>query len=53
MQITVTLTNAEIQFLKAMVAEQRNLTGREWSTEDAIHECIRMAMYEESEEARG
>ncbi len=51
--MTVTLTNSEIEFLKAMIAEQRNLTGKEWSTEDAIHECIRMAMFEESEEARG
>ncbi len=53
MQITITLTNSESDFLKAMIAEQRNLIGKEWSMEDAIHECIRMAMYEESEEARG
>ncbi len=53
MQVTVTLTNSELEFLQAMIAEQKNLTGKDWSPEDAIHECIRMATYEESEEAGG
>ncbi len=53
MQITITLTDPELKFLKVMIDEQKNLTGKEWSLEDSVHECMRMAVYDESEEDLG
>ncbi len=53
MQITITLTDPELRFLQIMIDEQKNLAGKEWSLEESIHECMRMAMYDESEESAG
>ncbi len=53
MQITITLTDPELKFLQAIIAEQENIAGRQWSLEDSVHECMRMAMYDESEESPG
>ena len=51
MKITVNLTEKEIIFLQRMVAELNNYQKKQVSIEDAVHECIRMATYEESEES--
>jgi hypothetical protein len=50
MKVTITLTDKEIMFLQRMIAELNNYQKKQISFEDAIHECIRMASYEESEE---
>ena len=50
MKVTITLTDKEIIFLQRMIAELNNYQKKQVSIEDAIHECIRMATYEESEE---
>jgi len=51
MELTITLTDKEITFLKRIIAELSNYQRKQVSFEDAVHECIRMASYEESEEA--
>jgi len=51
MQISITLTNKEIIFLERMINEMNSYKQEQLSIEDAIHECIKMATYEESEEA--
>lgn len=50
MQFTITLKDAEILFIERISRELSKLENREVSFEDAIHECIKMAMYDESEE---
>ncbi len=50
MEITVTLTDKEVMFLQRMITELSDYQKRQVSIEDAIHECMRMASYEESEE---
>ncbi len=50
MQMTIALTDREIAFLQRIAGELGGLEKRETSIEDAIHECIRMAIYDESEE---
>ena len=50
MKVTITLTDKEIIFLQRMIAELNNYQKKQVSIEDAIHECIQMATYEESEE---
>ena len=50
MKVTITLTEKEIIFLQRMIAELNNYQKKQSSIEDAVHECIRMATYEESEE---
>jgi len=50
MEVTVTLTDKEIKFLQRIITELNNYKKKQISIEDAIHECIRMATYEESEE---
>jgi len=50
MKVTITLSDKEIIFLQRMIAELNNYQKKQVSIEDAIHECIRMATYEESEE---
>jgi len=51
MQVSITLTDKEINFLEKMIKEISSYKKAQYSIEDAIHECIRMAMYDESEEA--
>ncbi len=50
MQITITLSEKENQFLQKLSLELGSLRGSQATTDDAVHECIRMAMFEESEE---
>ena len=50
MEVTITLTDKELIFLQRMIAELNSYQKKQASIEDAIHECIRMATYEESEE---
>lgn len=50
MEVTITLTGKEIKFLQRIVTELNNYQKKQVSLEDAIHECIRMAAYEEAEE---
>ena len=51
METKVTLTDRELAFLQGIARELDKLQHKQSSVEDAIHECIRMAMYDESEEA--
>jgi len=50
MEVTITLTDKEVTFLQRIVTELNSYQKKQISVEDAIHECIRMAAYEESEE---
>ncbi len=50
MQVTITLTDKEVAFLKRIAGELGGFERKETSLEDAIHECIKMAIYDESEE---
>ncbi|MCL5023842.1 MAG: hypothetical protein M1497_10840 [Nitrospirae bacterium] len=49
MEVTVKLIDKEFDFLTGMKDEEGVLYGKPTSLEDAIHECIRMAMFDESE----
>lgn len=51
MDITIKLSDKEIAFLQHMTKENKALYQREWSIEDAIHECIRDSMFDEGEQA--
>jgi len=48
MTITMELSDKEVQFLNKMVSSMESYEKIR-STEEAIRECIRMAMFEESE----
>ena len=50
MQVTITLTDKEVKFLQRMITELNSYQKGQVSVEDAIHQCIRMASYEEAEE---
>lgn len=50
MEVTITLSDKEIAFLQKVIAELNNYQKKQILIEDAIHECIRMASYEEAEE---
>jgi hypothetical protein len=50
MELTITLSDKELMFLQRMMSELNVYQEKENSIEDAIHECIGMAAYEESEE---
>ncbi len=50
MEVTIVLTDKEMTFLQRMIMELNNYQKKQISIEDAIHECIRMASYEEAEE---
>ncbi len=51
MQITITVSEKEEQFLRKLSLEIGNYRGSLATIDDAVHECIRMAMYEEAEES--
>jgi hypothetical protein len=51
MELKVVLSEKELKFLKRIAGDLNTLQLNTNSVEDAIHECIRMAMYDESEEA--
>jgi hypothetical protein len=48
MTITIELTDREVQFLNKMVSDMASYKKIN-SLEEAIRECIRMAMFDESE----
>ncbi len=50
MEITISLTDKEVTFLQRMITELSGYQKKQITIEDAVHECIRMASYEESEE---
>ncbi len=50
MQITITVSEKEEIFLQKLSRELGSLRGVQATMDDAVHECIRMAMFEESEE---
>ena len=49
MEITINLTDQEVKQLTKMIEHHRSFETKECTLEDAIHECIRTAMYNESE----
>jgi hypothetical protein len=51
MQITITVSEKEEQFLQRISLEIGNLRGSLATIDEAVHECIRMAMYEEAGES--
>lgn len=51
MQITIIVSGKEEQFLQKLSLEIGNLRGSLATIDEAVHECIRMAMYEEAEES--
>ncbi|MDA8239591.1 MAG: hypothetical protein M0Z67_04370 [Nitrospiraceae bacterium] len=48
MKITMELSDREVKFLNGMVSDMVSYE-KIGSTEEAIRECIRMAMFDESE----
>ena len=50
MEITIKLTDKELKFLQHMVEDFKQIENKISTFEDLIHECIEMAMFEESEE---
>ncbi|MDA8084019.1 MAG: hypothetical protein M0024_10220 [Nitrospiraceae bacterium] len=50
MELLVHISESERIFLERIARELTVLQKKEHTVEDAVHECIRMAMYEESEE---
>jgi len=51
MQITITVSEKEEIFLRELSRELGKLRGVQATIDDAVHECISMAMFEESEES--
>jgi hypothetical protein len=49
LQLTITLTDDEVRYLGGMIASHRAFESKQCTMEDAVHECIRTALYEESE----
>jgi hypothetical protein len=49
MQITVTITEKEVNFLKHMIKQESSIENKVLTHEDVIHECIRIAMFDENE----
>ncbi len=49
MQLTITLTDREVEYLQKIISGHRSFERRECTLEDAIHECIRTAFFDESE----
>lgn len=49
MQMAITLTDEEVNQLTRMIERHKSFETKKCTLEDAIHECIRTAMYDESE----
>jgi predicted transcriptional regulator len=47
--LTITLSDEEVKALNDMIASHRAFESRQCTLEDAIHECIRTALYQEGE----
>lgn len=50
MEIIVSLNEKEARFLEKMKEEMKALGKKDATMDDAVHQCIIMAMYEEAEE---
>jgi hypothetical protein len=50
MQVTINLSEDELKFLQALIEHHRNIETKECTLEDAVHECIRTAMFDEGEQ---
>jgi|GEM_PF-1913726 len=51
MEITIQLSDHEVEFLQKLMGEQKALAKQEYTMEDAVHECIRDSMFDEGEES--
>ncbi|MDA8432142.1 MAG: hypothetical protein M0Z60_04160 [Nitrospiraceae bacterium] len=51
LQIMLTLSDEEVGALNEMIAGHRAFESKQCTLEDAIHECIRTALYQEGEAA--
>lgn len=49
MQVTITLTDKEVAFLQKLISTHKKFEPGEDSIEDAIHDCIETAMFDEHE----
>jgi len=49
MQLTITLTDKEVEYLQTMITNHSSFETKACSLEDAVHECIRTAFFDESE----
>lgn len=49
MEIRLELSDDEVRFLNSLAVQHRNLHQRQCSVEDAVHECIKDAMFDEGE----
>jgi hypothetical protein len=49
MQLTITLTDREVEYLQRMIKDHRSFETKTCSIEDAVHECIRTAFFDEGE----
>jgi hypothetical protein len=47
--LTITLTDEEVQSLNELIASHSAFESKQCTMEDAIHECIRTALYQEGE----
>jgi hypothetical protein len=48
-QLTITLTDREVESLQKIISGHKSFETKECTLEDAIHECIRTAFFDESE----
>jgi hypothetical protein len=49
MQLTITLTDGEVEYLRRMITNHRSFEAKACSLEDAVHECIRTAFFDDGE----
>jgi len=47
--LMITLSDKEVQYLNKMIAGHKAFETKKCTLEDAVHECIRTALYQESE----
>jgi hypothetical protein len=50
LQVTITLSENELRFLQELIRHHRKIETKECTVEDAVHECIRTAMFDEGEQ---
>ena len=50
-QLMITLSDEEVGALKEMIASHSAFEAKQCTLEDAVHECIRTALYQEGEAA--
>jgi hypothetical protein len=48
-QLVITLSDLEVESLNKMIESHGIFESKQCTLEDAIHECIRTAIYQESE----